>query len=314
MAPTKAVGVRAEYQAMPSSVQKWLEGELGSPVVSAVTQVGGMSPGVAARLMTSDGQRAFVKAVGSAMNPDSPGMYRNEIATTEHVDGLPWVPRLLSTFDDGDWIALLFEDIDGRQPHHPWTADEVDAVFAALGQLTAALTPTPLDELPVLARTGLFTRSWNTLQSEPPDDLTSWELEHLDELVALVEHAADAVRGDTLAHIDVRADNTLLTPDGRVFFVDWANACLAAPWVDTVIAALDVVISGSDVDVDTLLARHPCTRNTPADDVTALVVTVTGMLAERSRAPEPPGLPTIRSYQRMASAALTAWVKRRVGR
>lgn len=313
MASTKAVGVRASYGSMPLEVQEWVEAELGSPVVSAVTQEGGMSPGVAARLATAGGTRAFVKAVGSGMNPDSPALYRNEIAVTRHIDSLRWVPRMLSTFDDGTWVGLLFEDVDGRQPHHPWAAAEVDAVFSALGQLTAALTPSPYADLRALADSGLFTGSWKVLRDDTPDDLGPWEREHLDNLATLVDHASDVVHGNTLTHIDVRADNTLLTPDGGVFFVDWANACLAAPWVDTVVATLDLVISGSDVDADALLARHPSTKSTPSDDVTALIAAVTGMLAERSRAPDPPGLPTIRSYQRMASHALTEWIKRRLG-
>ena len=54
---------------MPEQVRAWAEDELGSPVVEAYEQVGGMSPGCATRLVGADGSRAFVKAVGRRAEP-----------------------------------------------------------------------------------------------------------------------------------------------------------------------------------------------------------------------------------------------------
>ena len=42
----RAVGVRAPWTAMPDHVRAWAADELGSPVVEAHDQVGGMSPGL----------------------------------------------------------------------------------------------------------------------------------------------------------------------------------------------------------------------------------------------------------------------------
>ncbi len=314
MAETKAIGVRAAYEAMPERVRAWVERELGSAVVSAESQSGGFSPGAAARLVTADGTRAFVKAVGLELNPDSPGIHRAELAAMSALPETPSTPRLLAGYDDGDWVALLLEDIDGRQPHHPWTADDVEQVFGALGELSAALTPTPWAEAPPLAELDApFLTSWSLIESTPPDDLDPWIRDHLDGLLELQHRAAVVTAGDVLTHWDVRADNVLITPTGRVVFVDWAWACQAAGWVDTVVSALDLVISGSPVDADALLVKHRATAETDPDDVTALIASITGALVDRARDPAPPGLPTIREYQRNVSTALLEWTKRRTG-
>ncbi len=44
--------------------------------------------------------------------------------------------------------GLLFEDIDGRLPPHPWLQSEADRVLDALEELTDALDPSPWPEAP----------------------------------------------------------------------------------------------------------------------------------------------------------------------
>jgi hypothetical protein len=310
---TKAVGVRADYAALPAHVRAWVDRTLGSTVTSAVTQRGGFSPGAAARLVTASGRRAFVKAVGKDLNPDSPGILRREIAAMEALPDLPWVPEPLAAFDDGDWVALLLADIDGRQPDHPWTPSVLDRVLGALGELTAALTPAPWPDAPALGGNNALAGGWELLRADPPDDLPSWVLNELDRLVELQRRSRTAVAGESLVHWDIRADNILLTADGGVVFVDWAWAARGAGWVDTAGLCMDVVVSGSPVDVDAVLRRHPATRDTDPDDITALVGMLAGMFVERSHAPAPPGLPTLRDYQRVVANATLDWTRRRLG-
>ena len=78
--PLRAVGVRTPYADIPAQVRHRVESRLGSPVVASITQPGGMSPGCAARLRLANGGRAFVKAVGASLNPQSPDLFRAEIA------------------------------------------------------------------------------------------------------------------------------------------------------------------------------------------------------------------------------------------
>jgi Ser/Thr protein kinase RdoA (MazF antagonist) len=137
-------------------------------------------------------------------------------------------------------------------------------------------------------------------------------LRNIDGLVSLGERALSAIRGETLTHWDVRSDNLLITPDSTVVFVDWAHTCRAAGWVDPVIAACDLV-GEADVDPDAQLARFPAVRAVDPIDITAFIAAVVGGLTFAAAMPEPPGLPTIRSWQREQAAMLLSWLSRRTG-
>src|SRR5689334_9320284 len=59
----QASGVRIGWADLPANVRDSVAGILGEPVVEAVSQSGGFSPGTADRVTTASGRRAFVKAV-----------------------------------------------------------------------------------------------------------------------------------------------------------------------------------------------------------------------------------------------------------
>ena len=122
-------------------VQSGIEKIIGGPVVEAVSQAGGFSPGTADRVRTSDGTRAFVKAVAPHLNRIRPGCTAARRRTRRRCRPTVPAPRLLGSYDDGDWIALVLEDVDGRHPHTPWLDDELDAVLIALKRTAEALTP-----------------------------------------------------------------------------------------------------------------------------------------------------------------------------
>jgi hypothetical protein len=113
-------------------------------VVEATTQPGGFSPGLAARISLAGGRRVFVKAVSGLINPDSPGIYRREAQIAAALPASVPTPRFLDSLEDGDWIALMFEDIEGTTPHIPWRPEELERVLAAVAELTALLTPAPI--------------------------------------------------------------------------------------------------------------------------------------------------------------------------
>ena len=111
-------GVRLDWSEMPERVRIEVERWLGARVVGAATQPTGFSPGVAARLTTDDGRRVFVKAVGPKPNAVSARLHRREISVVSALPDAAPVPRLLWSHDEGEggWVALVFEDVDGRHP------------------------------------------------------------------------------------------------------------------------------------------------------------------------------------------------------
>jgi aminoglycoside phosphotransferase (APT) family kinase protein len=214
-------------------------------------------------------------------------------------------PRLLWTCDDGDWIALGIEDIEGHSPSLPWRRDDLDMVVATLA--TLARTQAPEGFPGVAEKMGAAFTGWRDLAADPPSDLGPWELRHLDRLTALEASWADHVGGDTLLHLDLRADNLILDQDGDVHIVDWAHACAGAPWVDLVLLLNEV--GHAFEDLDEILAS----AGAPAEGVDALLCAFAGMLAAHCRWPAPPGLPTIRAFQRAYARFATDWLARRTG-
>ena len=101
---------------MPQHVRDWVADELGSAVATAADQVGGMSPGCATRLVCEDGTRAFVKAVGTELNPRTPELFRREVTALTLIGSHHLWADLRGSYDDGDWVAILLEDVDGTHP------------------------------------------------------------------------------------------------------------------------------------------------------------------------------------------------------
>lgn len=308
----RAYGPRLAYSALPDEVREWVDATIGSPVVGAQNQIGGFSPGVAARVRTAHGARAFVKAVGVVLNPETPALLRAEIEVLQALGPSPLRPTLLASYDDGDWVALVLEDIEGQCPALPWRAGDLARVGEALEQLAATHTPSPWPAAPSLgARLPRMFSGWSQLAVAPPQDLGLWQRTHLDELVELAAWTAvEAGVGDTCVHLDVRSDNILVTPT-RVVFVDWNWAAIGPDWFDTVCLALEVRAAGGDAEG--FLAAHPRTQATDPAPITGVIASLAGMFEERSRAPAPPGLPRLRPFQARYADAVVAWARERTG-
>ncbi|HEY6835474.1 MAG TPA: aminoglycoside phosphotransferase family protein [Gaiellaceae bacterium] len=310
MAFPSAQGARVPWEAVPLSVREAVESGLGSPVAQAVTRPGGFSPGAASRLRLEDGRRVFVKAVGSQPNPDSPDLHRDEARVTAALPPETPAPKLLFSHDDGDWVALVFEDVDGREPDLPWRRDDLDRILDALNDLVVALTPAPIEAETFAERFGDVLHGWRTLAAEPAGDLDHWTAERLDLLAELEAGWEQAGAGETLLHADVRADNVLLTSD-RVVFVDWPHASLGAPWVDLVAFLPSVAMQGGPKPWE-LFDDHALAREAIREDVDAVLAAVTGFFIHRSTFPPPPGLPTLREFQRAQGVEALAWLRRRL--
>ena len=295
---------------MRAAVESWL----GGRVVSAVSSSRGFSPGVAARLTASNGRRVFVKAVGPEPNLDSPAMHRREAEVVAALPPSVPAPRLLWSHDEDGWIVLGFEYVEGRTPADPWRPDELDRVLDALTDLSEVLTPSPLAPASVGDVGGwsvVAGRHWERLARERPARLDGWSARHLDRLAELEAGAPVAAAGETLLHLDLRADNLLLAPD-RVVVVDWPHARVGAPWVDLLFFAPSVTMQGGPRPEE-LLERHPEARRADEGAITAVVAAIAGFFVGEGLKPAPPGLPTLRDFQLAQGAVARDWLARRAG-
>ena len=299
--------MRIKWGDLPGHVQRAVESILGDTVVDAVSQAGGFSPGTADRVRTVHGRRAFVKAVSPAQNAHTPDMHRREACVTAEMPHWAPVPRLLGCHDDGTWVALVLQDIEGRHPTTPWRTDELRRVLTVLDEFAAKSTPSPLSD--AAAAKDTLARNfggWRRIAIDPPPDLSAWTERHLDELCSLADRAVAVLAGDTLVHTDLRADNILLGTDDTVTVVDWPAACRGPSWLDTVLLLANVQLHGGH-DTRRLLTQRAIAHGADRDDLLTVLIALAGYFADYARRPAPPGLPTLRAFQRVQADALLSW-------
>jgi hypothetical protein len=303
---TQAARVRIGWSELPEAVRSRSEAIIGGRVVAAHSQPGGFSPGSADRVVTDTGRRAFVKAVTPAVNERSAELARQEMRITSAMPGDAPVPRMLGGFDDHDWVVLVLEDIDGAHPRTPWVDSEIDAAVTALAELAAAVTPSPLAGLPsAVDALGDNFAGWARIAADPPADLDPWAAAHLSELQSASERAIAAVStGDTLVHCDIRADNLLIRRDGRMMVIDWPWGCRGPEWFDRLLLGLDVLVKGGD-PARVFEGIDPMA-------VTDIVAAIGGMFEHICRLPPPPGIPTVRAFQRSGAEAIRPWLRERL--
>jgi hypothetical protein len=190
----RAVGVRISYADVPSAVTRWVEETLGSAVDSYADQ---------------------------AVNPHTPVLFRREIAVLEMIGRHPLWARLLASYDDGDWVALLLEDIDGR---HPDLAD--DAVMDRLLEATDELGNVLRERAGALEGNGgtydsgltsqrsifhQFATSLETLADYPDAPVPTWVRADARAWAERARALGDEPMS-TLVHYDIRIDNLLRRP------------------------------------------------------------------------------------------------------
>lgn len=322
----RARGRRLPYLHAPEAVRAWVNIALGSPVVRAEDQTGGFSPGCAARLECADGSRAFVKAVGASLNPDSPVLFRREVQALELLGRDPLWAALLDSYDDGDWVALLLEDVEGR---HPDVADDatMDRLLAATEEVArvmaervpnppppgppethdaALFRPGPVDLQAVFAE---WLESLDRLEEVPDDLCPAWLRAEAATLRPGVS-ALTSVPADHVVHFDIRDDNLLQRPTGEIVFLDWGAFGVGPAWLDPLLARLERV---DRAWFDTSLASSPALVRAGDDVVTAWLVGIGAHLALRAAVVVDVNLPTLGAFRRQESARFLDAARRRLG-
>lgn len=314
MTAPRAVGVRLRYDAVPAGVREWVEETLGSPVVATAEQAGGMSPGCATRLTCADGTRAFVKAVGVELNPDTPGLFRREVGVLEHLGAHELWARLLGSYDDGAWVALLIEDVEGRHPDFTHAA-ELEAVLAGTDRLSEVLrerdVPSSVDLVDVASVLRKWADTLSTLVDAPsaapvPDWLRADPYGWAD---LLREHADRPMAH--VAHWDIRVDNLLRRPGGEIVFLDWGAAARGPAWADPILARLERV---DDPWFDASIGASPALTEAGDEVVTAFLAGFGAHLAVRSVVAVDLNLPTLNDFRIRESRRMLEAVARRTGR
>lgn len=300
----EATSDRVRWRELPPAIVDRVGQVLGAPVAEAVDQAAGYSPGVAARVGTASGRRAFVKAAPERLGR-SASLYRGEADVLALLPDGVRAPRLIGTVDagaDGDeWFALITQEVDGRHPAVPPATADLVAI------LDAVATAPRADGLPLppLAD-GIGVDPWPTLLADHAEALRPEARAHGSELDRLTRELPEHLHGDRLVHLDTRSDNVLLDASGRAWLLDWAWASVGANWVDGFTALLDARLNGS-ADTDELLG-HPLFADIRPHGVDALLAALAGGFRLNSLQPAPPRMPALRPFQAAQADVALDWL------
>jgi hypothetical protein len=305
-APPGATARRLEWPFLPPNLRSYVERRCGSPVVEAVSQTSGFTPGFASVLVCEDGSRHFVKAASVKAQKTFADSYREEGRKLAALPGSVPAPRLLWMLDD-DWVVLGIEHVEARQPRRPWRQADLDATLDALEAVADQLTPPPAglhldtaedDLLPLV-------EGWAVVRAHRPD------LPHLDEAEGLARRIAEVCGGDTLAHTDIRSDNVLIAADGRALICDWNWPVRACDWFDSFAALIGP--RGEGVDVEAVMSRRRLLRDVPAESVDIMLALYVGYFLSACEQPVPPTSPHLRDHQRWQGEVCWEWLAQRRG-
>lgn len=305
-APVGKTARRLEWTFLPPNLRAFIERKCGSPVVEAISQTSGFTPGFASVLVCADGSRHFVKAASVKAQRPFADSYREEARKLAALPpGVP-SPQLIWHLDD-DWVALGIRHVDGRAPRRPWRPADLDSVLDGLEVVADQLTPPPPDLgldlaeddfLPLLAM-------WDHVRASRPD------LPHLDEAAALAGGYAEVVGGETLVHTDIRDDNLLLDGDGKVWICDWNWPVVGAAWIDTLFTLIGP--RGDGVDVESVLASRRLTRDVPPEAIDRVLALLVGYFLKSGDDPVPATSPFLREHQRWQGEVCWHWLCERRG-
>lgn len=295
---------RPRWTDLPAPVRADIERLVGGRVAAAESCSGGFSPGFASRLTLAGGRRVFVKAIDGSAWPHEAPTYRDEIEVAAALPpGVP-APPLLGAYDDGSWVVLAFEHVDGHEPAQPWRADDLGRVLDMLRAVAA--TPVPV----ALAGRGHARLGGFTGVASDPERLSAlrrrgrWAADRIGDLVELEAAGLVAARaGNGLAHFDAYPHNLLLTAD-RAVLVDWPHARAGAATVDVVTVLASAAATGADPE--------PYARAWPVDEISGVLAAYAGFCLAGGLGPAEPGLAPIIETKRTLGLAALAWLRHRL--
>jgi aminoglycoside phosphotransferase (APT) family kinase protein len=298
---------RPRWDELPLQVRAAIERLVGGTVIATRNCPGGFSPGLASRLTLAGGRRVFVKAMDAGAWPAEADTHRTEAVIAAALPAAVPAPRFLGAFDDGHWVVLAFEAVDGAEPSRPWDPADLRRVVAAVGRLAA--TPAPVTLPHAHPRLG----GWAELAGDRSRltrlrDRSRWAADNIARLIRLEAAGLAAARGRSLVHFDLYRHNILLT-SREVRFVDWPHARLGAPVVDLVIVLAGAAADG--LDPEPLLRGPAGTVEPEPAAVDAVLAAHAGFLLAGGLSPASAGLEAIVEAKLALGLGAVNWLRQR---
>ncbi len=307
----RAHGKRLAFSDIAEHVHIWLKNTFGSYKVT-YEYGGGLSPGCAASIITSDNTPLFIKAAQENSSDATVALFRHEHHVLMSLPPASYRPKLVGAYDSNNWVALVIEHIDGSYPDFT-DATTMDTVAEMITCQAAELSPFPqsLNVLSLKDATQWWVPRWEEIRNNPsqfiPEQFVDFITETNVETNQRFERTKNSLHSETVCHFDIRNDNLLIQPDGTVMFLDWGIAMTGPRWVDLLILALQ--------------APDPKTTNMFIDKwipdelqetVTDFLILFGGSQAWNATQPAPPRQPALPGYLADDAARLLTTAQLRV--
>ena len=309
--------VRPTLTAAPAALGA-VEEILRGRVVREVPARAGFTRSVASAVACANGARAFVKAGPVGTDGGEAVSVGAQLAPVVGDLG----PALLGHAVVEGWSVAVYDRIEG-QALTTWDDQAVKAMAALSVRLRERLDPSPVsDTTPYADAFAPLLGTWAALtRRDHPDRHTVAHVAGLAlpygldavRLAALEDRWFDALgSGTALQHGDLRADNVVREPGGRLWLVDWTHRWAAPGWADLVRLAPDLAANGGH-DPQVFLTASAWGADAPREGVDVMLAGLAGRCWRDGHLPEVPGLPGLRAMQRDQGQATLRWLAARLG-
>ena len=298
-----AARVRVQWSQLPVALHTAAAELLSSPVVVAESCSGGFSPGSADRVILADGRRAFIKTANERRGPTHRYHLQEANIVAALPPGLP-IAYSLGVVSDDEWIAAIYDDVDGEPPATPWKNTDIHAVLDSLSVIAAKPMPAEVAELlptaPSFWAKSSIDVDWDAITPGARAKLARtypWLPEALSSNLADDALLLKDLAGDSLVHFDVRADNVLIRSNGTAVLVDWPWAVVGPDWFDPATLLFNVAYFDPSFDARPWLANHLSFSTTTPEQVARLWLAFAGFFLAAGTSPDPPGVPGLSRFR-----------------
>ncbi len=255
--------------------------------------------------------------MGLELNPRTPFLFRREVTALTLIGSHELWADMRASYDDGDWVAVLLEDVEGDHPDldDDGTMDLLLRETERLGQVLAERVPDPPAPDPEnggLSDLRAMFHDWADAVARagevPPELLPDWVRRDTVTWEPLVRGLAD--HDVRLVHWDIRNDNLLQRPTGELVFLDWGATGVGPGWLDPLLARLERV---EDPWFDAAVASSPALVAAGDLAVDAWLVGFAVFLAWRAHHAVDVNLPTLNDFRISESRRMLVGAERRLG-
>jgi len=298
----------------PPDVVDFVRETVGGRILREEPASDGFTPSVASVVVADGDRHVFVKA-GPASD-DGGQAVRTGAELSEVITDL--APALIGWAERGGWYVAVYERLAGAAVEH-WESGDIAELASLAATMRERLNPSPIvDTEPFADAFAPLLGAWGALiepgdpRRETVEHVRTREVPYGLQAETLAELEADwfeALRaGSALQHGDIRRDNVMREPSGRLRLVDWTHRWTAPGWADWARLVPDLAADGLDPQ---LAFEAIAGSDANEHEVNVMLAGLAGRCWRDGYLDAVPGLPQLRPMQRLQGDMTLRWLAQR---